>query len=326
MAEIESILITGASGFLGAWLSEAAREQGFELIGVDLVKPRSPKLYGAFAEGPCAGVDFAALVGARKLRTVFHLAGSASVPQSVENPVDDFASLLPGTATLAAYLMRCQRETHLVLFSSAAVYGDPVRLPIPETGRVAPISPYGIHKAAAENLIGHYARVSGFRASFLRIFSAYGEGLRRQVVWDICRKATAARKRGERFISLHGTGLETRDFIHAADIVRAALLVAAHPPVAGSRIINVATGIETSIRMLAESVIRELACPVEPAFSGVARAGDPLHWRADITALRELGFAPSISLAEGIARAVRWQKSLADRPDFAEGARPVAHS
>jgi UDP-glucose 4-epimerase len=311
MAEREHILITGASGFLGTWLSEAAHEQGFGLIGVGSAAPRRPEIFSAFVREHCANVDFGALVGARRLRTVFHLAGGASVSRSVENPVGDFASLLPGTTALTVYLMRQQREAHLILFSSAAVYGNTTKLPISETAPVAPISPYGIHKAVAECLVKHYGRISGTRASFLRIFSAYGEGLRKQVLWDICQKAMTAQEKGERFIPIQGTGNETRDFIHATDVARAALLVAAHPPRTGSQIINVASGVETSIRTLAASVMSELTCSVETVFNGMTRMGDPINWHADITTLRNLGFTASIPLAKGIARSVCWQKSLA---------------
>ena len=178
-----------------------------------------------------------------------------------------------------------------------------------ETAPIAPISPYGIHKAAAEFLMTHYARISGLRASTLRIFSAYGEGLRKQVVWDLCHRAMAARGDTDT-IPLYGTGGETRDFIHAADIARAALLVAQHPPASGTQIINVASGQETSIRTLAESVVRALGVKVKLAFDGARRPGDPVNWRADVSRLSALGFAPSVPFDDGIARCVQWQKEL----------------
>jgi UDP-glucose 4-epimerase len=304
-----SILITGASGFLGTWLGEAAHAQGCELIGVDIVAPRRPELWSGFAMQTCDRADYAALIGSRQLGAVFHLAGGASVPESVQNPAADFASLLPGTVELLVYLSRAQRDAHLLLFSSAAVYGNPVQLPVAETALVAPISPYGIHKAAAEFLIAHYARVYGLRASMLRMFSAYGEGLRKQVVWDLCRKVMAAQRDGSA-LTLHGTGNETRDFIHASDIARAALLVAQHPPASGSQVINIASGEETSIRTLAESILRVLGVQAQLTFNGMRRAGDPANWCADVSRLRTLGFAPSVPFTDGIIRCVRWQKEL----------------
>lgn len=310
MPERDYLLITGASGFLGTWLADAAHQQGFGLLGVDIVQPRRPEIFSAFTTHPCDRADFGSLVGGRKLRAVFHLAGSASVPQSVENPLGDFASLLPGTVALLVYLGRCQRDAHLLFFSSAAVYGNPARLPIDESASVAPISPYGIHKVAAEFIIEQYARLYGIRASVLRMFSAYGEGLRKQVVWDICHKAMSAKENDERSIPMHGTGNETRDFIHAADIARASLLVAAHPPASGTQTLNISCGVETSIRALAESIVVALGLKLELAFNGVNRAGDPTNWRADIRKLQVLGFTPTVPFAEGIARSVHWQQAL----------------
>jgi UDP-glucose 4-epimerase len=227
----------------------------------------------------------------------------------VKNPAADFASLMPGTVELLVFVARAQRDAHFLFFSSAAVYGNPAHLPVSETALDAPISPYGIHKAAAEILIEHYARLFGLRASMLRMFSAYGEGLRKQIVWDLCQKAMLA-QRDHETIELHGTGEETRDFIHAADVARAALLIAQHPPQSGTQIINVASGEETSIRILAESVLRALGCKSKLAFNGARRAGDPVNWRADVSRLRALAFTPGVPFADGIANCIRWQTRL----------------
>jgi UDP-glucose 4-epimerase len=306
MPEREYILVTGASGFLGRWLADAVHAEGFGLLGLDIVDPLQPKIFSGFAKTPCEKADFAALIGDRKLYAVFHFAGGASVPQSVGDPVGDFNSLLPGTVALLDHLARHQRDAHLVFPSSAAVYGNPTSLPVIEKAAIIPISPYGIHKAAAEFIIGHYARLFGLRASVLRIFSAYGEGLRKQVVWDLCRKILTAHAAGESAVSMHGHGSETRDFIHAADIARAALLVAARPPSETVEILNVGSGIETSIRSLAQEVLRVLGRDIEITFDGISRLGDPANWRADISPLRNLGFVSHVSFEDGIGRAARW--------------------
>jgi UDP-glucose 4-epimerase len=304
MPEPRGVLITGASGFLGTWLSNAAYDQGFELIGVDRVAPPRPEIFSAFATENCERTDFAALVGSRKLDAAFHLAGGASIAQSLENPLGDFETLLPGTVALLIYLGRHQRDAHLVFFSSAAVYGNPSTLPVPETAPAKPISPYGIHKAAAEFIIEHYARLFGLRASLLRVFSAYGEGLRKQVVWDICQRILTAQKRGEQAISLRGTGTETRDFIYAADIARAAFVIAKRPPWSGTQVLNVGSGEETSIRALAETIVRCLDTKLGIVFDGVRRPGDPVNWRADINRLTALGFSLTIPWEQGVARTV----------------------
>ena len=312
---MKSLLVTGASGFLGSWVSEVAHAQGYELLGVDIVAPRHPEWFAGFSMHPSDWVDYGSLVDGRRLSGVLHLAGAASVPQSVENPVGDFASLLPGTVSLLAYLAKHQPGAHVVLFSSAAVYGNPQRLPISEEDEVAPISPYGIHKAAAEFLVRHYARLAGLPATVLRIFSAYGEGLRKQVVWDLCQRVIVALRRGSREIQLHGTGSETRDFIHAGDVARGAMAALENPPASGFQVLNVASGEETSIRQLAESICGSLGADVALSFDGIVRKGDPVNWRADVAKLTAIGFAPALPLERGIAQCVRWQRSLADFAD-----------
>ena len=312
MPEPEAVLITGAAGFLGTWLADAAHRHGLAVIGVDIVAPRRPDIWSAFAMQSCDHADYAALVGSTRLRTVFHLAGGASVPESVKNPAADFAGLLPGTVELLVFLAHAQRDAHLVLFSSAAVYGNPSHLPIAETAPIAPISPYGVHKAAAEFVVEHYARLFGLRASLLRLFSAYGEGQRKQIVWDLCQKGLVAQRDGGA-VPLHGTGDETRDFIHASDVASAALLVAQRPPESGTQVLNVACGAQISVRTLAEQVMAEVGCQADLEFNGVRRAGDPAHWQADTSRLRALGFGPSVAFGDGIARCVSWQRQLHTR-------------
>lgn len=304
------VLITGASGFLGTWLANDAHERGFGLLGIDIAPPQRAEIWTDFRTHLSERADFAALVGTRRLHAVFHLAGGASVPQSLENPIGDFASLLPGTIALLVYLARHQPGAHLVFFSSAAVYGNPARLPVSEMDPVAPISPYGIHKATAEFAIEHYARLFGLRASLLRIFSAYGEGLRKQVVWDTCQKVLVAMANGARCVPMFGSGNETRDFIHASDIARAALIISNAPPHRGTQVFNVASGRDLSIRTLAESVVQSLDASVSLAFDGAARRGDPLNWQANIDKLTALGFSPAIPFDEGIRRSINWQKRL----------------
>ena len=120
----------------------------------------------------------------------------------------------------------------LLLVSSAAVYGDPERLPVSEDAPLAPISPYGRHRAEAEEV----ALQSGAPVVIARVFSAYGEGLRRQVLWDVAQRALVGGP-----VELSGTGEETRDFVHARDVAAAISAIAQRSAFDGE-IVNVATG------------------------------------------------------------------------------------
>jgi UDP-glucose 4-epimerase len=196
-----------------------------------------------------------------------------------------------------------------VFFSSAAVYGNPHRLPIDEDATVAPISPYGIHKAGSEFLLQHYTRLHNLRTSILRIFSAFGPGLRKQLFWDLSKRAFEAVARGQKSLTVYGTGQESRDFMYATDIANAALWIANRPALPGCcEVFNVASGRQATIAEAASLLVELLDIDISLQFSGLARPGEPLNWRADVAKLAGTGYRPEVSLSEGASRVARWMK------------------
>lgn len=277
-------LVTGHRGFLGRHVVAELREQGHEVVGAGRPDVHLPS------------ADFAGLVRDVRPELVVHCAGPASVPASVEDPDGDRAATLAALEAVLAVIT----DARLVLVSSAAVYGQPSRLPVAEDAPLAPVSPYGRHRVEAEVL----ARDSGAAVAIARVFSAYGEGLRRQVLWDVAQRALAG---GE--VELSGTGAETRDFVHARDVAGAVAAIAGRAEFEGEAY-NVATGVETSIARLAELVTRELGGS-DVRFSGARRPGDPERWQGDITRLRALGFEPTVRIDEGAAAYARWAREQA---------------
>jgi UDP-glucose 4-epimerase len=304
----EYCLITGASGFLASYLASVCREAGWATHGADRTGSSQTSNWDGFHTGLTGTLDWDTIL-ATPPRFCFHLAGGASVPASVADPIGDFESLFPGTARLLVSIARRAPDCVFVLFSSAAVYGVPPTLPVREDCPIRPVSPYGVHKAMAEGLVAEYARLYGLRAVVLRIFSAYGEGLRKQLFWDLCQKAVAARPGG--MIELSGTGAETRDFVHARDVAEAALAAAlAASPVPGCEPINVASGIETTVADAASTLLEALRRPVALRFNGESRQGDPPRWVANISRLQRKGFEPKRALSDGVAAYARWFLSL----------------
>ena len=106
-------------------------------------------------------------------------------------------------------------------------------------------------------------------------------------------------------LELKGTGEETRDFIHAEDVARAARVIAEKAP-AGGEVYNVATETETSIREAAEMICSHFPGSEAPSFGGRSIQGDPQRWQADCSRIRELGFAPSLSLEDGLDSLIHW--------------------
>lgn len=300
------VLVTGAAGFLGVHLTGRLKRQGCVLFGLDEIESAAPTGFARFMVGDLA-LEAERCIAELRPDVVFHLAGGASVNDAVRDPDGDFDGSVPATARLLAAAGRAARPPKLVFFSSAAVYGEAEALPVRETDPLCPISPYGAHKAACEALFEHYARIYGLPVAILRIFSAYGEGLRRQFFWDFATRALQAAARGETSVLALGAGDETRDFIHAADVARAACHVALGmgdgPEV---QVLNVASGQETAIAAAAERVLAALGLDLEVRFKGAAMAGHPRRWRADVSRLAALGFRPERTLESELPRLAGW--------------------
>jgi UDP-glucose 4-epimerase len=222
------------------------------------------------------------------------------VPLSFDHPAEDYTNGPGLVFELLEQVRRASPATKFVNLSSAAVYGQPALLPIDEDQVPAPLSPYGRHKIVSERISRDFAELFGLRTVSVRIFSAYGPGLRRQVLWDICRKIDQGHE-----VALQGTGAETRDFIHAADVARGLQIVAERAPLTGE-VYNLATGNATSVAEVAAQIRKLLRpdCPVR--YDGVLPRGTPKHWRADIGKLTALGFRPCVLFADGLADYVDW--------------------
>jgi UDP-glucose 4-epimerase len=307
MTEVKkTLLITGVSGFIGAYVAAAAQREGWPVIGIDRIKPSQPVLdcLTEFQPASLGRESIVGLIQRHAPAVCIHCAGQASVPQSFEIPLADFEAGPQATIALFEQLRKHAPQCRVVMLSSAAVYGNPRELPIHETHAVAPLSPYGWHKLIAEQLCREYHNLFNLPVAIVRIFSAYGEGLRRQVCWDLCEKFAQPSE-----VVLQGTGVESRDFIHASDIAQGLLAVAERGQMNG-RIYNLANGEEVQISQVAEQIRTALGMAERSFhFSGDLPLGTPVRWRADITSVRQLRFAPAQTFATGIANYVMWWKN-----------------
>lgn len=299
---MSTILITGAAGFLGRHIAREFAQAGWKVAGIDVVAAENSGL-GPTVEYTRLALPspaFGELIDRVQPDALIHCAGRASVANSLTDPAADFRDGTVLTFEVLDTLRRTATGCRFVLLSSAAVYGNPATLPVTEEHACAPLSPYGYHKRQSELLCEEFARLFAISTTAVRIFSAYGPGLRRQVVWDICRQALT-----EPELRLRGTGGESRDFIHAADVARALRQIVESAPCSGE-IYNLASGIETTIAELADRILRQLGREVSVCFDGVQTPGDPLHWRADTSRLRALGFQPRVPLERGLESFAAW--------------------
>lgn len=303
-------IVTGAGGFLGSWIAAHLGRQGHQIAAVGrfstvsgVVKlPNLWKLCGMTLPDQ----RFIDVIKEFRPNVVVHCAGTASVADSVAAPYLDFHRTVEVCAyvleTVRTYVPGCQ----FILLSSAAVYGNPSAMPVTEDSQIRPISPYGYHKMICEQLAEEYRLLHGVPSAVLRIFSAYGDGLKRQVIHDLVQKFADP---DQSKVEIVGTGEETRDFIHAADIARIVELIATTKQ---TGVFNAASGRETSVRELAAMIATALGVQKQITFNGIRRKGDPVNWCADTCRLSAIGFQPAVSLHEGIAAYVQWYSGKAD--------------
>ncbi len=296
------VLITGVAGFVGRYIARHFSEQGWSVIGIDNSPPENAPVANLTAYLRLQLPDSALgdLLKNYSPQVCIHCAGRASVGLSVTDPSADFYSNTVLTLELLNALRLNAPECRFIFLSSAAVYGNPQSLPVSESQPTIPLSPYGFHKLQGEQLCLEFFKVYSLPTTSVRIFSAYGPGLRRQVMWDICHKAII-----QNSVTLQGTGQESRDFIHALDIAKALLLIATAAPMQGETY-NLATGREVTITELASHILTTLEYEDQPDFDGILPIGNPLHWQADMSKLRSLGFTPTISLERGIKTFANW--------------------
>ena len=284
-------LVCGAGGFIGGTCLPVFDDAGWKVAASGrgmLGESRRDRPGIPFYRGDFSDATFASrMLSEVKPDRVVFLAAPASVGQSFIDPVADFRDQ---TSPFIQFL-ECARLTPnppgVLLVSSAAIYGNPRSIPVPERAAPDPISPYGFHKLQQELLLDEYAKLYGMSTCKARVFSTYGPGLRHLAVWDIARRAIG------------------RDYLHVSDVARALESICRHAPFQGESI-NVASGVEQTIEHVADLIYEAVGAKATPMFEGSQVKGNPVRWRADVQRLAALGFSPRVPFASGIADTVAW--------------------
>lgn len=249
-----------------------------------------------------AAVD--ALFADHHFDAVIHLAAQTMVPTSVEQPVLDCQINLEGVLHVLE-ACRIHGTGHILFSSSAAVYGDNLHIPLKETERLVPTSPYGITKMTTEHYLRVYHELYGMDATVFRFANVYGERQGEKgeggVVSIFCK--LLSQRQG---ITVFGDGNQTRDFVYAGDIAQAIIRAL---PLKGYHTMNVSTGQETSINDLIRSFEKAVGYTVPVQYTA-PRTGDILRSvLSNETLKRDLDFVPAMDLEEGIRRTYDWYRS-----------------
>ena len=313
------VVVTGGAGFIGSHLVDALLGFGANVTVLDdLSSGDADWLFARVDDAPDrlrvvhgSILDRNALDDALERATLaFHHAAMSSAVESVREPERCFEVNAQGTVeTLQA--SRVARLKRVVLASTAAVYGlDPIT-PTREDAPLAPITPYGASKAAAEAAVRAWpAAFEDIDTASLRLFNVYGPRQRAGAGDEgaVVASFLDVLLRGER-PTVFGDGEQTRDFVHVADIVRAFLLAGARERPFHGQAINIGGGAPTSVNRLLRACASACGRGDVGAAFAPARVGDPRASCADASrAKRELGFEVGTSLQEGLSETVAWRR------------------
>ena len=296
------ILIVGSKGFIGQNVSKYFESQGYEVCNADVVVDYVNSSNYFLIDA--SNADFNFIFEKTAFDVCINCSGAASVPDSLKNPLRDYYLNTVNVFKILEALKKLQPKCKFINLSSAAVYGNPQQLPIKETDIVNLVSPYGVHKYQAEQICTEFYQFFGIQTCTLRIFSAYGEGLQKQLFWDLYHKA----KSGKPF-TLFGTGEESRDFIYIKDLIKCIELSMLHSHFK-SDIINIANGEEIYIKDVVSTFFSFFNEKINYIFAGEERKGDPSNWFADISRLKAMGYISEYSIYQGLEKYYKWLNIL----------------
>jgi dTDP-glucose 4,6-dehydratase/UDP-glucose 4-epimerase len=298
------ILIIGCKGFIGSNLVKYFSEKGYAVTGADIMDELGSATYTYLQYTPLAG-EWQAIFNKQSFDFCINAAGSGNVAYSVTNPLADFEANTYDVIKILDAIRKYQFGCKYLHISSAAVYGNPMQLPICETDALNPISPYGFHKLVSEHICREFHQLYGLPVTVIRPFSVYGAGLQKQLLWDICKKIYQTPGKS---ISLYGTGKESRDFIYIDDLAALIEILIKSSPFKND-VFNAASGAETCIAEIAIEIKNWLP-QTQIHFSGEVREADPINWCANIDKITAIGFKPVVNLQDGIKKYVDWFKML----------------
>src|SRR6476620_1670584 len=303
-------LVTGGAGFIGSHLSEELVRRGNQVRVLDNLSTGKRKnlehIPGVeFIEGDLADPEACARA-VQGVDYVLHQAAIPSVPKSVKDPVTSNRANIDGSLNILV-AARDAGVKRLVYAGSSSAYGDTPTLPKREDMPTEPLSPYALQKLVAEQYCRMFTRLYGLETVTIRYFNVFGprqdpsspySGVISLFISALC---------DGRQPTIYGDGEHTRDFTYVANVVDG-VLRACLAPAASGEVINVATGGRISLNTLFNTIRQLVDASVDPMYSA-PRPGDVKDSQADSSkARRLLGYEPSISFEEGLARTVAWYR------------------
>ncbi len=312
---MRTFLVTGGAGFIGSHIAEALLRQGDRVRVFDnLSTGRLSNMAGfrdeiEFVEGDL--IDAKAVAGiVEGVDCIFHEAALASVPRSVERPLDTNAACVTGTLMLLDAARRANVR-RVVYAGSSSAYGDQPTSSKQESALPGPLSPYAAAKLAGEHYCHAFTATYGFETVVVRYFNVFGPRQDPDSPYSaVIPLFITAILQGRQPV-IYGDGRQSRDFTYVDNVVDANLLAADAPDVAG-RTLNAACGSSTDLLTLLDVLNRLLGTDIKPAHAD-PRPGDVRESLADITLARKhLGYEPKVDFEEGLRRSIDYYRGLVD--------------
>lgn len=295
---MKNILITGVNGFIGTHCYNYFLSKGNNVYGIDIcTSDKSNCLTGNISQDLLESFNM-------KFDLIIHLAGSGSVSQANKDPENEEKKTVDSTRILIQFIKEKCPDAKLLYASSAAVYGNDYSNKISEDSQTDPFSTYGTHKLKVEKLLETESKNNNLKCCIIRFFSVYGEGLRKQVLWDFTNRLL------DNFhsdtLQCYGTGEELRDFVHIDDVVKMFEFSSALK--SDFEIINCGTGNGRSIKSILQKISFTLNYSGKLVFEDHIQAGNPMFLVADTKKASGLGYSPEITFDEGLIRYIEWLK------------------
>jgi len=312
---MRNFLVTGGGGFVGSHIVEALLARGDQVRILDNFStghraniPANPRV--EVVEGCITNPEVTARAVAG-VDCIFHEAALASVPRSIERPLDTHAACVTGTVVLLD-AARKAGVRRVVYAGSSSAYGDKLTSSKRESDLPGPLSPYAAAKLAAEYYCQAFAHSFGIETVTLRYFNVFGPRQDPNSPYSaVIPKFVTALLAGQRPL-IFGDGKQSRDFTYVANVVHGNLLAADAPGVSG-RVFNVANGRSTTLLKLVDLLNEYLATDVQPNFQP-ARTGDVRESLADISEARRcLGYEAQVEFEEGLRRTIAYYREAAAR-------------
>lgn len=314
--ENKKVLVTGGAGFIGSHIVEALVSFGAEVTIIDDFSTGSIENLVSVL-GKCKVIEGdisykSALEGIGKVDIIFN-EGAVSLLQSFKDPVRDLSVNAGGTVNVLELARRF--DIKVIHASTGTVYGNPTKIPISEDHPLHPISPYGVSKLAAEFYCNMYNKTYNLDVCCLRYFNVYGPRQRISEETGVI-PIFVSRALSNEPLTIHGDGMQTRDFLYVTDVVRANLLAAVSGNVKGQKMNIGGEGVETTILELAHLIGKLVGKEVTLIFNN-PKPGDIRRLAADISKAKTLiHYEPQISLEQGLKKCIYWYLKKDKRTEF----------